>query len=244
MDQALLIASVISVFALVQSVFGMGLLVFGTPTLLVLGLPFSDTLGWLLPASVAISVIQVSGDTKHARAVWQGGKPLLCIAPLVASLGIVLWFDFHTRIDLTIGLVMITASAIRVNAGLRQRIARFITRAEWTFLVGMGALHGFTNMGGALLSVYAASLNRTKHAIRATVSVYYLFFGVVQIATLGALKPDALGYHSVAAALIAAFIYAVAGRLIFDRSSAIAYERAVTGFIAVYGIAVIAKSSL
>ncbi|SMH61321.1 TSUP family transporter [Azospirillum agricola] len=244
MDQALLIASVISVFALVQSVFGMGLLVFGTPTLLVLGLPFSDALGWLLPASVAISVIQVSGDAKHAQAVWKGGKPLLCIVPLAASLGIVLLFDFHTKIDLAIGLVMIAASAIRVNTALQQRIGRMIDRAERTYLVAMGILHGFTNMGGALLSVYAASINGTKHAVRATVSVYYLFFGMVQIAMLAVLRPEALGYHSLAAAATAAFVYAVAGRLVFHRASAVAYERAVTGFIAVYGVAVLAKASL
>ena len=41
---------IISVLSIVQSLFGIGLLVFGTPTLLLMGYPFPNTLAILLPA--------------------------------------------------------------------------------------------------------------------------------------------------------------------------------------------------
>src|ERR687885_1890760 len=53
-----LVAAVLA-FSVVQSVFGVGLLVFGTPTLLLAGYSFEETLAYLLPCSMAISALQV-----------------------------------------------------------------------------------------------------------------------------------------------------------------------------------------
>jgi uncharacterized membrane protein YfcA len=41
--------------SVIQSVFGVGVLLFGTPLLLLLGYEFVDALGVLLPVSIAIS---------------------------------------------------------------------------------------------------------------------------------------------------------------------------------------------
>src|SRR5260221_11193198 len=54
------LCALVLVLAAVQSVFGVGLLVFGTPTLLLLGLPFPEVLAYLLPCSVVISTLQVA----------------------------------------------------------------------------------------------------------------------------------------------------------------------------------------
>jgi len=128
MEQDFLILGVVAVLAVVQSVFGMGLLVFGTPTLLLIGLNFSEALGWLLPASIAISTIQTIADPTRARTVWQGGNMLLCLISLVASLTFALWLGLHARLDLAVGLTMIAASAVRYNAGLQRHITRLIAR--------------------------------------------------------------------------------------------------------------------
>ena len=105
-------------------------------------------------------------------------------------------------------------------------------------------LRGFTNIGGALLSVYAAAVHKEKPEIRGTVATYYLAFGVVQIATIALLKPDALGAHSLLSAVIATIVYCLVGRIIFQRASGKAYDKAITGFIAIYGLAVLVKASL
>lgn len=243
MEQTTIIVIIILAFSVVQSVFGMGLLVFGTPTLLLLGLPFPVALGWLLPASLAISTIQVAGGYSYARSTWVHARPLLCLLPLVAVLALVLTFNLHAKIDVAIGVTMLLASAIRINIKLQQRLAQFIARAENPYLLVMGAVHGLTNMGGALLSVYASTVYREKTEIRATIATYYLSFGIVQIATIAVLKPEVLGLHSVIAAIVAALVYGMVGQLIFQRASGVFYDKAITGFIAVYGAAVLIKSS-
>ena len=50
---------VVALLTLVQSVFGVGLLVFGTPTLLLAGCDFDRALALLLPASLCVSAAQL-----------------------------------------------------------------------------------------------------------------------------------------------------------------------------------------
>ena len=50
---------VVGLTASVQSMFGVGVLLFGTPALLILGHPFATALGILLPVSLTINILQV-----------------------------------------------------------------------------------------------------------------------------------------------------------------------------------------
>ena len=59
MQNIWLLTAIVALFSTVQSVFGVGLLVFGTPTLLLLGCSFEETIAYLLPSSALISVMQV-----------------------------------------------------------------------------------------------------------------------------------------------------------------------------------------
>ena len=42
----------------VQSIFGVGLLLFGTPSFLILGYDFANTINILMPVSITISILQ------------------------------------------------------------------------------------------------------------------------------------------------------------------------------------------
>ena len=49
---------VIVFLIVVQSIFGVGLLLFGTPSLLILGYDFANTINILMPVSISISLMQ------------------------------------------------------------------------------------------------------------------------------------------------------------------------------------------
>ena len=53
---------IIVVTAAIQSFFGVGVLLFGTPLMLLLGYPFLETLLVLLPVSVLINILQIYKD--------------------------------------------------------------------------------------------------------------------------------------------------------------------------------------
>ena len=50
---------VLLILIIIQSIFGIGLLLFGTPTFLMLGYDFINTLNFLLPISIVISSLQL-----------------------------------------------------------------------------------------------------------------------------------------------------------------------------------------
>ena len=55
----MMIFGLILVLALLQSLFGVGILLFGTPILLIMGYEYQEALMYLLPASAALSWSQV-----------------------------------------------------------------------------------------------------------------------------------------------------------------------------------------
>ena len=65
----LTVMAIIAVLSVVQSVFGMGVLIFGTPTLLLLGYDFTEAICLLVPASFVISLLQVTISRQDWEAV-------------------------------------------------------------------------------------------------------------------------------------------------------------------------------
>ena len=56
----IIILAIVAALSVIQSIFGMGVLIFGTPTLLLLGYDFITAIGILVPASFTISLLQVA----------------------------------------------------------------------------------------------------------------------------------------------------------------------------------------
>ena len=50
--------SIIIFLIFIQSIFGVGLLIFGTPSFLILGYDFANTINILMPISITISILQ------------------------------------------------------------------------------------------------------------------------------------------------------------------------------------------
>ena len=242
MESLALHAGLIMLLAVVQSMFGMGILVFGTPTLLLLGVDFTTVLGLLLPSSITISAIQVLTSKQIPWVRREKLNMVLCALCLISSLVLLIRMNWKAHIDIWIGLTMLTAAALRYWRALQQRMQVVLARWQSAYIVFMGLVHGLTNMGGALLALYATSAHKDKLLVRTTVARYYLMFGLLQLGTLAVLKPAALSVQGLFVAPVAALSYLVAGNLLFKRTSAPVYERSITLFIAVYGLAIIAKA--
>ncbi|KAF0813463.1 hypothetical protein IGB42_01814 [Andreprevotia sp. IGB-42] len=244
MDAIYLHAGLIAVLAVIQSVFGMGILVFGTPTLLLLGFDFTVVLGLLLPASMTISIIQVHAARQIAWLRQDKINMGVCAVAIVAALSLLILLNWKAHIELWLGITMLAAAALRYWRALQERLRTVLDRQQSVYVAVMGVLHGLTNMGGALLALYATSVHKDKHVVRATIARYYLLFGAIQLSTLALLKPASLSLNGLLVAPIAAVAYFVVGNVLFTRASAPLFDRSITAFIAVYGVAVLAKAHL
>ena len=80
---------IIILLSMFQSVFGIGLLLIGTPTFLLLGYSFFDVLNILLPFSITISLLQII-YSKEIDSGFNKKMIIYCIPTLVLALYILI----------------------------------------------------------------------------------------------------------------------------------------------------------
>jgi len=166
-------------------VFGVGLLVFGTPTLLLLGYPFDQVLAYLLPCSILISALQVRASG-GVRLDPLRRRFLLLTAPTVlAGTLTVLLILGKVNVRPLVGAMLIVTAFLRLG-GARERLYTLVCRRLDPLLVGLGVLLGLTNLGGGVLMVVVSSLYEDKHRVRAQIAFCYGLVGLIQVATLAA----------------------------------------------------------
>jgi len=179
MDLYILITILIT--AIVQSIFGTGVLLFGTPLLLILGYNFQYALIILLPTSILISFFQLKNNLNKIDI--QFYKRLLLFSIPLIILFLYLTNLNSIKINLFVGIFLVVVS-IKENILSINRLIKFLIKYESLYLMIMGMIHGITNLGGALLSAIVFSKNLSKDSKRTTIAVCYLTFAVFQIITL------------------------------------------------------------
>jgi uncharacterized membrane protein YfcA len=136
--------------SVIQSVFGVGVLLFGTPLLLLFGYEFVDALGVLLPVSIAISTLQVlrhykDVDTEFFKNVLVYSLPLVVLFLLLVTTA-------KINISLIIGVLLIFV-ALKNFSRVVDRAFQFIVKYERLYLMAMGLVHGMSNLGGSMLTM-------------------------------------------------------------------------------------------
>jgi len=167
--------------AIVQSIFGTGVLLFGTPILLILGYNFQYALIILLPTSILINFFQLKNNFNKIDI--QFYKRLFLF-----SIPLIILFLYFTnsnsiRINLFVGIFLVII-ALKENILSINRLMKLLIKYEHLYLMIMGIIHGITNLGGALLSGIVFSKDLSKESKRATIAICYLTFAIFQITTL------------------------------------------------------------
>lgn len=167
--------------SVVQSIFGVGILLFGTPLLLLLGYGFVDALGVLLPVSIAISALQV---LRHYEDVDVGfyKNVLIYSIPLVV-LFLVLVTTVKINVSLVIGPLLIFVALKNFSTAI-DRALQSVVKYERIYLMAMGLVHGVSNLGGSMLTVIIYSKHYPKNKTRVTAAASYATVASCQLATL------------------------------------------------------------
>ena len=167
--------------SVVQSFFGTGVLLFGTPILLILGKGFQTTLVILLPASVLINFFQIQNSYKTIDRLFY--KNLILISLPLICLSLYLSHSKEINANFLIGIFLIIIS-LQSKIGTVKRTLDWLLNYEKFYLAIMGVFHGLTNLGGSLLSAAILSQDLTKDSKRSTIAVSYCSMAVIQIITL------------------------------------------------------------
>jgi hypothetical protein len=231
---------IILICSLVQSLMGVGLLLFGTPTLLLLGMNFGEALTVLLPCSITVNLCQLYGGLpRNRQALYRLAYitlPMIFLGLLVALWGInIRWMP------IVVGGGLIGLGIIRLSSRAVASLNRIVANYQAAYLAVMGLVHGLSNMGGGLLVVYAGTLSNDKEEIRRTIAVGYLAFALTQLLTLAINQPQLFRTEHLYLPAISLLSYLVGNRLFRDLSMK-QFSRLVTSLILTYGVVTVSKA--
>jgi len=177
---------VIIITSTVQSVFGVGVLLFGTPLLLLQYEKLTLVLPIVLPISIAINIFQVLKHYKYIDTGFYKKILFITIPFVIIFLALVLFLEAKFKnvgIGIFVGLFMLFVALKSYSRKIEQILKAFV-KYEKTYFVVMGIIHGLTNLGGSLLTAIAHEKNYPKDTTRVTVGVSYGTFAFFQILTL------------------------------------------------------------
>ena len=173
----LLIIILLSIF---QSVFGIGLLLIGTPTFLLLGYNFFDVLNILIPFSITISLLQII-YSKETNLGFSKKMIIYCIPALILALYILIKNENNINIILLTSLTIVFFSLVNLSKFKDVVFNRDSDRKINISLILLGIIHGFTNLGGSLLTLISANISNNKDLMRYNIASGYLILGIVQL---------------------------------------------------------------
>ncbi|MFU8787769.1 MAG: TSUP family transporter [Methylobacter sp.] len=227
--------------SVIQSIFGVGVLLFGTPLLLLLGYGFVDALGVLLPVSISISALQA---LRHYDAIDTGfyKKLLMYCIPFVVVF-LVLVTTVKINISLLIGAVLIFVAFRNFSSTIENTLQK-VVKYEKIYLMAMGVVHGLSNLGGSLLTVLVYSKQYPKDKMRVTTAVSYGTFALFQLATLFVVGSEfSLSFADrISFVQIAVAVFLLTEELLYNEIDNEKYTKIFAVFLFASGILLIAKS--
>lgn len=222
----------ILILSIVQSLFGVGLLLFGTPLLLLMGLEYTEALLYLLPASAALSWSQVR-DMRHEKL--SGGYRkyffLICLPMLVTGMLLATRLDLKFEIRVFVTVMLIIAFIVRTSVKTREKLQGLMKKHLMTALGSMGIIHGLSNMGGSILTPLVSSLYQDKKKVLAGISFDYAFMATLQIMILLFVNGEEFKAKYLIGSAISLIVRYAIGKKVFAFTSEESYQKLLNGFI-------------
>ena len=230
----LFISLIIIICSLFQSIFGVGLLLFGTPTLLLLGIPFIDVLSIVLPPSLSISILQVIRNKDLIEN--DKGSLVIIFLSLLAGLCLAIFIIDNSQIELMIGVILILISLSRINQNIFHIVKNKLVKFKRIVLSLISFVHGMTNLGGGFLTFYMSARFTSKEIISANIALIYALFASFQLSILFILNRLEFTKVSIVLMLLSGFIYLLIGKFLITKISEDYFRKTITFIIFFYGL--------
>lgn len=227
--------------SLIQSIFGVGVLLFGTPLLLLLGHDFVDALSILLPISIAINLLQLIKHHRHIDLDFYK-KVLLYTIPLVV-LFLFIGVSAKINLGLLVGAFLLFVALKNTFPSIEKSLEKLV-KYERTYLAVMGLVHGLTNLGGSLLTAIVHGKGYDKDRARVTIAACYATFAVFQLITLFLMSQSfKLSYSEHASFLqIGVIVFLLTEEILYSEINNKRYSQVFAAFLLISGVLLIAKS--
>ena len=231
----------VAVSSFIQSIFGVGVLLFGTPLLMLQGYNFFQAVIVLLPISLLINLSQIVKDHKSVDIAFYK-KIIVYTIPFI-----VIFLAVLNEIKINIGLLISVLLLFVAAKDFSDRVNNFVNlvvRHERSYFILMGIVHGLTNLGGPLLTVAVHSKGYEKRTTRATVAASYATFATFQIVTLFFSNFDLdIKLSTIALSMsVGLTMFIVTEKIVYANIGAENYRRLFAAFIFLSGALLFVKS--
>ena len=197
----------------IQSVFGVGLLLFGTPSFLLFGYDFANTINILMPVSITISALQFF-RSKINDVNFLKEYNLFCLPFLVLFLTIALKYKDFFDFKFLVAILLIISSILILNKKRFSNFKAIFFKLKKLMLIGIGCVHGLTNMGGSFLAIYSTLLSKNvKELARYYICYGYLIMGILQYIIVLSLNFKNMEFTKLYYVLLSVIIYFPAQKL-------------------------------
>jgi len=119
---------------------------------------------------------------------------------------------------------------------LKEKLRSIIQNNLAAYHLGMGVLHGMTNMGGSLLGVMAATVHKEKINARYITAFYYLAFVSVQIIVVLLSEGMVIYENGILYAPLGLVVYLIVGNRMFRHVGNERFQSGMTGFLLLYAV--------
>jgi hypothetical protein len=226
---------IILILMLFQSIFGVGLLMFGTPTFIMLEYSFPETLSLLLPISLTISALQFFLSSKK-NSLFIFNINIFCVPFLILFLYLSLFFHQIINFKLYTSLIIILFSIISLLKDNFLFKIKFTSFTERIILILIGTIHGLTNLGGSLLVIYSTIIsNSKKNLSRYIISYGYMIMSFIQIIVLFIFDIEYFKYENIYY-IVLVFIFYFPAQKLFRKLDNKRFSKVINIIALIYGL--------
>lgn len=167
--------------SIIQSIAGVGVLVLGTPLMLILEFSIIDVMYFLLPISIASSLINliiinfIFNEKIEFREKVIKHFFIICLISLLLGLYLLKTLSNIINFNLIVSLIIILSIFIKFKFINSVNISKNLRKF---FLFVIGIVHGLTNSGGTLLTLLFFD---NKKGTRGKIHFFYFVLASVQL---------------------------------------------------------------
>ena len=181
MNEINLIYIVLPLLIIIQSIIGVGILVIGTPFMLLVNYDIISTLSLLLPVSLITSflnILLIKNDKRYKNIkidyLILKNFFIICLPSIFIGLVILYFFSNYINFKLIIAAIILISLLFKIiYEKIFSNINYFFVRI---FMFIVGIVHGLTNSGGALLMLFLNYINKEKNKNSRQNMTFFYFY--------------------------------------------------------------------
>ena len=185
MNEILLLSFILIVLTSIQTIVGVGVLVIGTPVMLLANYNIIDILTILLPTSIMISLINTfyfnfkfKNDFVKVEKNLKKKFFFICIPSIFLGLVLLKKYEEFLNLNYLVSFVIVISIFLKFKY---EKVKKVSSRIINYIMFIIGVIHGLSNSGGSLLSLFLININnKNKLLSRINITFFYLFLALFQ----------------------------------------------------------------